>query len=197
MANLDTDALDDISQDDQNGQPETVRGCSGTRKKRARHFSSDERARHRIIERERREAFNTSLLELASLLPALDDTKESLLSKHLIVQESIKQHQSHQAAIDEAERRLLVATAERDALQRQLEQLLLLSGDAAVSNQHPIVQDGLTTGQTGWTPQPSGFSNAMAPSDLWDGHVWVPTNFNRPEAVIETLFDRCQNSAIT
>lgn len=39
------------------------------------------------------------LQELASLLTALDDTKESLLSKHLIVQESIKQHQRQQMAM--------------------------------------------------------------------------------------------------
>lgn len=60
--------------------------------------------------------------ELAALLPALNDTKQSLLNKHIVVQESVKQHQLQRSTIEEAERKLLAATAEREELMRQLQQ---------------------------------------------------------------------------
>ncbi|SMQ49670.1 unnamed protein product [Zymoseptoria tritici ST99CH_3D7] len=95
-------------------------GDGGSRRKRQRRFTASERARHRVIEKERREAFGAHLLELAQLIPALRDTKQSLLSKHVIVQESIKHHRTQQEAFRLAERKLLAVTAERDALLLQM-----------------------------------------------------------------------------
>ena len=139
-----------------------------------------------------------ALQELASLLPALDDTKESLLSKHIIVQESIKQHQSHQAAMDEAERQLLIVTAERDALRLQLEQCLLVPCETAVNHQpQPGQSHNTCTGQLAWTPPPSGLGNTASHIGPWDGNAWSPTNCSPPEAVIGTLSEPYHDSLIT
>ncbi|KIN03089.1 hypothetical protein OIDMADRAFT_118903, partial [Oidiodendron maius Zn] len=57
-------------------------------KKRIRAFTSNDRASHRIIEKQRREALNQNFLELARLIPNL--TAISRLSKSLIVKETVE-----------------------------------------------------------------------------------------------------------
>ncbi|KAK0100210.1 hypothetical protein ONS95_008549 [Cadophora gregata] len=56
-------------------------------KKRIRAFTAEDRATHRVIEKQRREALNERFLDLARLLPALADCRR--LSKSIIVHESI------------------------------------------------------------------------------------------------------------
>ncbi|OBT87802.1 hypothetical protein VE02_02152 [Pseudogymnoascus sp. 03VT05] len=77
-------------------------------KKRIRAFTSEDRASHRSIEKQRREALNQSFLELARLLPPLAHARR--LSKSLIVNESIS-YLNEQRAI-----RLAAASEVRDLL---------------------------------------------------------------------------------
>ncbi|KFY75182.1 hypothetical protein V499_04836 [Pseudogymnoascus sp. VKM F-103] len=77
-------------------------------KKRVRAFTSEDRASHRSIEKQRREALNQSFLELARLLPPLAHARR--LSKSLIVNESIS-YLNEQRAI-----RLAAASEIRDLL---------------------------------------------------------------------------------
>ncbi|OBT78409.1 hypothetical protein VF21_02175 [Pseudogymnoascus sp. 05NY08] len=77
-------------------------------KKRIRAFTSEDRASHRSIEKQRREALNESFLELARLLPPLTHARR--LSKSLIVNESIS-YLNEQRAI-----RLAAASEIRDLL---------------------------------------------------------------------------------
>ena len=65
-----------------------------------RTWTASDRAKHRVFEKGRREAFNERLMDLARLLPALSTAKESQLSKHVIVDESVKQHQAQAALIE-------------------------------------------------------------------------------------------------
>ncbi|KFY87696.1 hypothetical protein V500_06821 [Pseudogymnoascus sp. VKM F-4518 (FW-2643)] len=77
-------------------------------KKRIRAFTSEDRASHRSIEKQRREALNQSFLELARLLPPLAHARR--LSKSLIINESIS-YLNEQRAI-----RLAAASEIRDLL---------------------------------------------------------------------------------
>jgi hypothetical protein len=82
-------------------------------RKRVRHFTSHDRAAHRVFERARREAFREKLIELAELLPSLEDADTSRLSKHLVVHESIARHHEQIRQID-------ALTRERDKLQAEV-----------------------------------------------------------------------------
>ncbi|OQO04226.1 hypothetical protein B0A48_10837 [Cryoendolithus antarcticus] len=84
--------------------------------KRQRQWSLEDRAKHRVLERERREAFNDRLMELATLLPKLEGVPESRLSKHVIVEESVKHHREQQRQLDESVRRCEELQRERDQL---------------------------------------------------------------------------------
>ncbi|PMD56073.1 uncharacterized protein K444DRAFT_536508, partial [Hyaloscypha bicolor E] len=64
-------------------------------KKRIRAFTTDERASHRVIEKQRREALNESFLDLARLIPALAPVRR--LSKSLIVHEGIQHLRAQRA----------------------------------------------------------------------------------------------------
>ncbi|KAH7336717.1 hypothetical protein BKA65DRAFT_553354 [Rhexocercosporidium sp. MPI-PUGE-AT-0058] len=70
--------------------PDHVDGPSNKKraKKRVRAFTADERANHRVIEKQRREALNDRFLDLARLIPALANSRR--LSKSIIVHESIE-----------------------------------------------------------------------------------------------------------
>lgn len=70
------------------------------RKKRIRNWTPDDRAKHKLFEKTRREAFNQSLTDLALLLPTLSNAKEARPSKHIIVHESLKHHRLQQAHIE-------------------------------------------------------------------------------------------------
>ncbi|KAH7403905.1 hypothetical protein BKA64DRAFT_462742 [Cadophora sp. MPI-SDFR-AT-0126] len=61
-------------------------------KKRIRAFTAEERASHRVIEKQRREALNERFLDLARLLPDLVSCRR--LSKSIIVHESIEHLQA-------------------------------------------------------------------------------------------------------
>ncbi|KFY57220.1 hypothetical protein V496_06494 [Pseudogymnoascus sp. VKM F-4515 (FW-2607)] len=68
-------------------QPHITADGKRKSKKRVRAFTSEDRASHRSIEKQRREALNQSFLELARLLPPLAHARR--LSKSLIINESI------------------------------------------------------------------------------------------------------------
>ncbi|KAH9214805.1 hypothetical protein DL95DRAFT_146506 [Leptodontidium sp. 2 PMI_412] len=70
--------------------PDNIDGSSNKKKtkKRVRAFTADERASHRVIEKQRREALNERFLDLARLLPGLAHSRR--LSKSIIVHESIE-----------------------------------------------------------------------------------------------------------
>ena len=57
-----------------------------------------------------------NMQELAKLLPALSNTKETQLSKHVIVDESVKRHKTQQSTIDGLTERVDKLLAEQDEL---------------------------------------------------------------------------------
>ncbi|CZR38158.1 uncharacterized protein FPRO_06651 [Fusarium proliferatum ET1] len=67
-------------------------------KKRVRNFTADDRAAHRIFEKKRRELFRERLNDLAKELPALAGKNPARLSKHDVIEESIKRHQFERGA---------------------------------------------------------------------------------------------------
>ncbi|KAG4435589.1 hypothetical protein IFR05_008935 [Cadophora sp. M221] len=77
--------------------PDQIGGTSNKKKtkKRVRAFTADERASHRVIEKQRREALNERFLDLARLLPGLAHSRR--LSKSIIVHESIEHLQTQRA----------------------------------------------------------------------------------------------------
>ncbi|PVH77602.1 hypothetical protein DL98DRAFT_266429 [Cadophora sp. DSE1049] len=77
--------------------PDNADGTTNKRrpKKRIRAFTAEERASHRVIEKQRREALNERFLDLARLLPALAPCRR--LSKSIIVHESIEHLQEQRA----------------------------------------------------------------------------------------------------
>ncbi|GIZ49433.1 hypothetical protein CKM354_001246300 [Cercospora kikuchii] len=91
------------------------------RTKRVRKWTKEDRAKHRIVEKERREAFNESLMKLAALIPALETSPQSQLSKHVVVNASIRQHELQMEA-------LATVIAERDALLAEVNQWRSLCG---------------------------------------------------------------------
>nr|OQO06414.1 hypothetical protein B0A51_16152 [Rachicladosporium sp. CCFEE 5018] len=100
------------------GSPEDEQSPNSRQRsqKRQRQWSLEDRAKHRVLERERREAFNDRLMELATLLPNLEGVPESRLSKHVIVEESVKHHREQQRQLDESVMRCEQLQRERDAL---------------------------------------------------------------------------------
>ncbi|KAK6441637.1 hypothetical protein LTR95_002117 [Oleoguttula sp. CCFEE 5521] len=100
------------------GSPEDEQSPNSRQRsqKRQRQWSLEDRAKHRVLERERREAFNDRLMELATLLPDLEGVPESRLSKHVIVEESVKHHREQQRLLDESVKRCEQLQRERDAL---------------------------------------------------------------------------------
>ncbi|KAI7372170.1 hypothetical protein KC354_g76 [Hortaea werneckii] len=89
-------------------------------KKRIRNWTASDRAKHRAFEKERREAFGDRLTALARFLPALADTKESKLSKHIVVEESLKFHRSQHEKIEALQSSIDSLFTERDALLSEL-----------------------------------------------------------------------------
>ncbi|KAL1747760.1 hypothetical protein HDZ31DRAFT_60937 [Schizophyllum fasciatum] len=79
-------------------------------KKRRRAFTATDRAQHRVIEKQRREALNDRFIDLARLLPALAPVRR--LSKGLILDASV----AHLRALRAAAPELRALLAERDAL---------------------------------------------------------------------------------
>ncbi|KAJ7617768.1 hypothetical protein FB45DRAFT_1007510 [Roridomyces roridus] len=86
-------STDDESSDPQQHAESSQTG--GGPRKRVRLFTPAERATHRVVEKQRREALNNQFIELARLLPGLAKTRR--LSKSVIVNESIA-HQRKQRA---------------------------------------------------------------------------------------------------
>ncbi|KAM0720680.1 hypothetical protein Q7P37_004817 [Cladosporium fusiforme] len=95
---------------------------SGHHKKRVRVWTEDDRAKHRVFEKSRREAFSDSLLSLARFLPSLATVKESKLSKHTIVDESLKYHELQNEKLDELQKSIDVLKAEKESLLVELSQ---------------------------------------------------------------------------
>ncbi|KAH8680443.1 hypothetical protein BGZ61DRAFT_456702 [Ilyonectria robusta] len=93
-------------------------GPSRKDKKRVRKFTSDDRAAHRIFEKNRREAFKEKLNELAGQIPGLAECDPQRLSKHVVVEESITRCQT-------LHRRCLDALGDIRALIQERDELLL------------------------------------------------------------------------
>ncbi|THX19979.1 hypothetical protein D6D17_00953 [Aureobasidium pullulans] len=127
-------------------------GADGRHKKRIRVWTAEDRAKHRVLEKERREAFSDNLLasydknrRLPSLirLPTLSDVKESKLSKHTIVEESLKHHETQQRRLDELQAVIESLEAERDTLVlevREWRQCLDLLANAQEAAEQPNTQ---------------------------------------------------------
>ncbi|KAH7055758.1 hypothetical protein B0J12DRAFT_429662 [Macrophomina phaseolina] len=84
------------------------------KKKRIRVFTPDDRASHRVIEKQRREALNERFIQLARLLPGL--ASHHRLSKSIIVNESIAHHKKQRAERLAAAREIRCFLAEREDL---------------------------------------------------------------------------------
>ncbi|KAL2025233.1 hypothetical protein VTO58DRAFT_103941 [Aureobasidium pullulans] len=118
-------------------------GADGRHKKRIRVWTVEDRAKHRVLEKERREAFSDNLLALARRLPTLSDVKETKLSKHTIVEESLKHHETQQRRLDELQAVIESLEAERDALVlevREWRQCLDLLANAQEAAEQPNTQ---------------------------------------------------------
>ncbi|KAL1869147.1 hypothetical protein Daus18300_005684 [Diaporthe australafricana] len=87
-----------------------------SRKKRIRHWTADDRKVHSTFEKERRDAFRKSLLDLADLLPSLAGCKAQTISKHVVVDESIKHIAAQNECFSEALNRIKALIEERDDL---------------------------------------------------------------------------------
>ncbi|KAF7560693.1 hypothetical protein G7046_g3458 [Stylonectria norvegica] len=96
------------------GQSVNQRDRNG--RKRVRHFTADERAAHRVFERSRREAFKDRLSSLAAVIPSLQSSDVSRLSKHVVLDESLMLHRAEQAKLDESAQRIDQLLAEREDL---------------------------------------------------------------------------------
>ncbi|RNJ56831.1 hypothetical protein D7B24_006846 [Verticillium nonalfalfae] len=132
------------------GEPAKMAG-----KKRVRNFTADDRATHRIFEKNRREAFKgrltvglteslqSSLIycarkvsrawltmsqELATHLPALGGTDPQRLSKHVVVEESIARHKLMKSLCSDAFQDIRALVQERDELLAQVNHRRLIDG---------------------------------------------------------------------
>jgi hypothetical protein len=100
-------------------------------------WTEDDRAKHRVFEKGRREAFSDSLLvsdmsytsklywlrviqALARFLPSLTSVKESKLSKHTIVDESLKYHEVQKTKLEDLQKAVDNLQAEKEALLTEL-----------------------------------------------------------------------------
>ncbi|KAI5884981.1 uncharacterized protein SCHCODRAFT_02645939 [Schizophyllum commune H4-8] len=90
-------------------------------KKRRRTFTADDRAQHRVIEKQRREALNEKFIDLARLLPNLAHVRR--LSKGLIVDASIAHHKRQRAQRLLASQEVRVLLEEREGLYKELDAL--------------------------------------------------------------------------
>ncbi|KAI3396290.1 hypothetical protein diail_12312 [Diaporthe ilicicola] len=93
-----------------------------SRKKRIRHWTADDRKVHSIFEKERRDAFRESLLRLADLLPSLAGCKPQTISKHVVVDESIKHIAAKNERFSEALSHIQALIEERDDLVAEVNQ---------------------------------------------------------------------------
>ncbi|KAH7123490.1 hypothetical protein B0J13DRAFT_612216 [Dactylonectria estremocensis] len=85
-------------------------------RKRVRNFTADDRAAHRIFERNRRESFRERLNDLAKELPALAGKNPQRLSKHTVLDESIARHRFMQSNCLHAIQSMRDLIQERDEL---------------------------------------------------------------------------------
>ncbi|KAK5165372.1 uncharacterized protein LTR77_008901 [Saxophila tyrrhenica] len=108
------------SADNSSTPPQQHSYAEHPRKKRVRNWTAEDRAKHRVLEKSRRESFNSRLVELAHVIPALQGTKDSQLSKHVIVDESVKWHESQQTTNERLTASIDSLMAERDRLLNEL-----------------------------------------------------------------------------
>ncbi|KAL1721236.1 hypothetical protein EV715DRAFT_271217 [Schizophyllum commune] len=90
-------------------------------KKRRRTFTADDRAQHRVIEKQRREALNEKFIDLARLLPNLAHVRR--LSKGLIVDASIAHHKRQRAQRLLAAQEVKLLLEEREGLYKEVDAL--------------------------------------------------------------------------
>ncbi|RXG48144.1 hypothetical protein VDGE_30276 [Verticillium dahliae] len=72
------------------------------------------------LRKNRREAFKSRLIELATHLPALGGTDPQRLSKHLVVQESLARHKLMKSLCSDAVQDIRALVQERDELLAQV-----------------------------------------------------------------------------
>ncbi|KAF2642336.1 hypothetical protein P280DRAFT_396064, partial [Massarina eburnea CBS 473.64] len=99
---------------------------SGTKKKRVRTWTAEERAAHRVFEKSRREAFNDSMIDLARHIPSLVGTRR--LNKHMIVEHSIARHQAQRKLCTSVLSDMQALVAERNELLTEVNQWRTASG---------------------------------------------------------------------
>ncbi|KAJ7629105.1 hypothetical protein FB45DRAFT_919990 [Roridomyces roridus] len=100
----------------------------GGRRKRVRLFTPADRATHRVVEKQRREALNGHFIELARLLPGLASTRR--LSKSIIVNESIAHQKKQRAERLACAKQLRGMMAEQEALVEEVNTLRMKLGIA-------------------------------------------------------------------
>ncbi|EEY18870.1 predicted protein [Verticillium alfalfae VaMs.102] len=113
------------------GEPAKMAG-----KKRVRNFTADDRATHRIFEKNRREAFKgrltvglTESLQSSLIYCApLSSTDPRRLSKHVVVEESIARHKLMKSLCSDAFQDIRALVQERDELLAQVNHRRLIDG---------------------------------------------------------------------
>ncbi|KAI7308867.1 hypothetical protein KC315_g13202 [Hortaea werneckii] len=140
-------------------------------KKRIRNWTASDRAKHQAFEKERREAFGDRLTALARFLPALADTKESKLSKHIVVEESLKFHRSQHEKIEALQSSIDSLFTERDALLSELNEwrqcLCMPPRQASMIKDHLVPQNHLLA-----QPGSSETNSMLVSEENTSGAVW-------------------------
>ncbi|KAJ6607590.1 hypothetical protein B0H10DRAFT_2071096 [Mycena sp. CBHHK59/15] len=131
------------------------------RRKRQRVFTPDDRATHRVVEKQRREALNTQFIHLARLLPGLATTRR--LSKSIIVSESITHTRKQRTQRLAAAQTLRAVLAEREALLGEVNTLRAQLGLAGPRELAARIDEGalelLTVEQEVFGAFPAGFGD--------------------------------------
>ncbi|KAK5994339.1 hypothetical protein PT974_04813 [Cladobotryum mycophilum] len=127
------------------------------KKKRARKWTADDRAAHRVFERSRREAFKERLASLANLVPSLGTTDPSRLSKHVVIDESIALHKEQQRKISRSLQDINMMLADRDEILAELN--TWRTGAGLEARQPGFVPDNIEGAQDSTGPQLEGVTD--------------------------------------
>ncbi|KAJ7698034.1 hypothetical protein B0H17DRAFT_881761, partial [Mycena rosella] len=111
------------------------------RRKRTRVFTPDDRATHRVIEKERREALNTQFIDLARLLPGLATTRR--LSKSIIVSEAIAHQKKQRAQRLVCAQQIRAMRAEQESLLSEINTLRVQVGNPDRKEVEPLSAEAL------------------------------------------------------
>ncbi|KKY16854.1 putative basic helix-loop-helix dimerization region bhlh [Phaeomoniella chlamydospora] len=155
-------------------------------KKRVRNFTENDRAAHRVFEKGRREHFKEKLIELARLIPDLAETDSRRLSKHVVIDESIKRHKRLKSRCDTAVREIKALRQERDDLLKEVNiwrrgygppgtvSLQARPQDKAVSDLFAIEQESFGSFTEGFGDDTKADDEDGSPSDYHDIEAPIP-----------------------